>query len=313
MIRVVAATLLASFFGQAASADETELPNAKPIPAVQAIPLAGDQISFTFQDRELARYHFAKSQERPFWFPAVGPTGHYLTRIGHPHDPESHSHHNSIWISHKSVGCVSFWEDRGTPPPGRIVQQRIEKIEDGDNAASLTVANSWQSADGKPVLLERRRMEVRPLGKGDWMLALDLEWKTPGKAPVELGATPFGPIGVRMAKTIGMNDGGGRVLNSEGKTAVPELFRKPARWVDYSGPVSNDQRGGIALFDHPENPGHPSPFHVREDGWMGICLTLDQPRTIEPEKPMRLRYGLWFHDGVPRTADVEERWQAFAK
>ncbi|MHC4181156.1 MAG: DUF6807 family protein, partial [Planctomycetota bacterium] len=124
--------------------------------------------------------------------------------------------------------------------------------------------------------------------------------------------TPFGLIGVRMAKTIGVNDGGGRILNSEGQLNERQVFRKPARWVDYSGPVTNRLRGGITLMDHPSNPGHPTPFHVRNDGWMGACLTLNGPLTIQPDKPLRLRYGLWIHAGILQRVQIHTRWSAFA-
>ncbi|OHB72624.1 MAG: hypothetical protein A2V70_04780 [Planctomycetes bacterium RBG_13_63_9] len=115
-----------------------------------------------------------------------------------------------------------------------------------------------------------------------------------------------------MAKTIGVADGGGRILNSEGRLDEEQVFRKPARWVDYSGPVSGQLGGGIALMDHPDNPGHPTPFHVRDDGWMGACLTLSHPITIQPGKPLRLRYGLWVHAGVPDGDRIAAAWKDFA-
>ena len=232
--------------------------------------------------------------------------------MGHPHDPQSHSHHNSVWISHADVGGVNFWADRGKSPLGRIVQQSIEALDDGPAAASMLTVNAWLAPDGKPVLRDRRRAEVRPLADGGWMLLVDLQLESPGDKPVELGKTPFGILGVRMAKTIGVHDGGGRILNSAGQINEREMFRKPARWADYSGPVTNQLRGGVSLLDHPGNPGHPTPFHVRDDGWMGPCLTLDRTLAIEPGKPLRLRYALWVHVGVPAAADVQRRWQTFA-
>jgi hypothetical protein len=51
-----------------------------------------------------------------------------------------------------------------------------------------------------------------------------------------LGKTPFGFIGVRMAKTIGVHDGGGTILNSEGALDEKEVFWKHAKWAVYSGP-----------------------------------------------------------------------------
>ena len=102
--------------------DRAELPDAKPVPAMQVIPLPHNQAAFQHVGRELTRYHFAPTQHRPFWYPILGPSGRSHTRMGHPHDPISHSHHNSVWISHNDVGGVSFWADTGK---GRIVHQRV--------------------------------------------------------------------------------------------------------------------------------------------------------------------------------------------
>ena len=65
-------------------------------------------------------------------------------------------------------------------------------------------------------------------------------------------------------------------------------------------------------MDHPANPNHPAPFHVRDNGWMGVCLTLDAPVTITPDKPVRLRYGLWIHPAVPDAQKLDQQWQTFA-
>src|SRR5437868_1999873 len=93
----------------------------KPVPQLEVVPQPYEQISFQREGVEIARYHFGAGLRRPFVFPVVGPAGLSLTRMGHPHDPESHSHHNSVWISHNSVNGVSFWDDRGK---GKIVHQR---------------------------------------------------------------------------------------------------------------------------------------------------------------------------------------------
>jgi hypothetical protein len=284
----------------------------KPVPRLQAIPQPYDQVSFQRDGLEIARFHFGHDLRRPFVFPLVGPSGRSLTRMGHPRDPESHSHHNSVWVSHNSVNGVSFWDDRSK---GKIVHQRVEKIVDegGDVAAVFAAANWVNEADGKVLLRERRRTEVRLLDKGDYLLTIDLRLEAPGPQPVTFGKTPFGLLGVRMAKTIGVTDGGGTIRNSEGGVDEKEVLWKRAKWVDYSGPVTNDAVEGITLMDHPSNPNHPTFFHVRNDGWMGASLTYDADRMIEPGKPLVLRYGLYVHAGAPPREQINGRWDAFAK
>jgi hypothetical protein len=296
-----------------AAPGETELPAAKPVPAVQVLPLPNDEASFQHLNRELTRYYFGPTLARPFWYPIAGPEGRSLTRMGHPRDPQSHSHHNSVWISHNDVDGVSFWADRGSLPLGRIVHQAIDEFEDGPDRAWMLTRNAWQGPDGKQLLRERRRAAVRPRADNQWLLLIDLQLETPGVKPVVFGQTPFGLIGVRMAKTVGVHDGGGRMLNSAGQINEQQLFRQPARWVDYSGSVTNAVRGGIALLDHPQNPDHPPPFHVRDDGWMSPCLTLNRPLSVEPGQPLRLRYALWVHADVPAAEQVERQWKAFSQ
>lgn len=293
----------------ATACPQSERPAPKPVPRMQVIPLPYHQASFQRDGVEITRYHFGPSLHRPFLYPVIGPSGRPLTRMGHPRDPESHSHHNSVWISHHDVGGVDFWGDRAS---GTIHHKRIVKFEDGGKHAAMTLENEWVAGQNKVLLLEKRKIAVLPLHDAEWLTIIDLEFKAQGKG-ITLGKTPFGMIGVRMAKTIGVNNGGGTIRNSEGAVNEKEVFWKRARWVDYSGPITEDKIEGITLFGHPDNPNFPSHFHVRNDGWMGASLTFDGPRAITPEKPLRLRYGLYIHSGMKPKEAIEVTWQQFTK
>ena len=314
--RFVASVIISQSFANGFAADV--LPFAKPIPQVSAEPLPHHQVSFFHEGRELTRYHFDPADRRPFLYPLVGPAGHSLTRMGHPHDPVGHSHHNSVWISHHSVNGVNFWADRGSNL-GRIVPQRLENLTDGDDAASLLTLNDWiADQSGDRLLIERRRIEVRPLAEGETLVLIDLEF-SPDKHPVTFEKTPFGLVAVRMRKSIGVHDGGGTIRNSvggvneKGLDGAEGVFWKPARWCDYSGVVVGSAVEGIALFDHPQNPNHPTVFHVRDDGWMGACLTFDAPRTLAVGQTLRLRYALYVHGRLPTRDAMDAQWKSFAE
>ena len=281
----------------------------KPVPHMQAVPLPRNQISFQRDGVEITRYHYGPELTRPFLFPMNGPSGRSLTRMDHPHDPESHSHHNSFWLSHHDVGGVSTWGDGGR---GRIVHQRIERLDDSENAASVLTLNKWTADTTNILLLEHRRITVQWLPDDEWLLLLDMQLEASTREIV-LGKTPFGITGVRMAKSIGVNDGGGTIRNSEGAVNEKEVFWKPARWVDYSGPITATATEGITLFDHPSNPNHPPAFHVRNDGWMGASLTFDKPITLQVGKPLALRYGLYVHEGLKTTNALQGQWKRFSE
>ncbi|MDH4240790.1 MAG: PmoA family protein, partial [Phycisphaerae bacterium] len=285
------------------------LPATKQVPRMQIIPMPYHQASFQRDGAEIARYHFGPALHRPFIFPLIGPSGRSLTRMGHPHDPESHSHHNSVWISHYDVEGTDFWSDGGK---GKIRHKRIIKYEDGDQACSITTENQWLADTNKVLLLETRRVTAVPLEDSEWLMIIDMEFKANNK-PVTLGKTPFGMIGVRTAKTIGVNDGGGTIRNSEGAINEKDVFWKRARWVDYSGPIAIGKQEGITLLDHPDNPNFPTYFHVRNDGWMGASLTFDAPRMIQPNKSLYLRYGLYIHSDIKPKDRIEAKWKQFSK
>lgn len=286
-----------------------EPPEPKPVPRLQIVPIPYDQASFERDGEEITRYHFGPQLERPFLFPVVGPAGRSLTRMGHPRDPEGHSHHNSVWMSHVDVAGVDFWSDKRL---GTVRHKRIVSCEDEGERSLLTAENEWVDKEGRILLNETRRIAVTLLEGKEWLLTIDSTFAAIDK-PVALGKTPFGLIGVRMAKTIGVNDGGGRIRNSEAGVNEKEVLWKQARWVDYSGPIETGTIEGVTLFDHSANPNHPSYFHVRNDGWMGASLTYDGPREIPPDKPLHVRYGLYVHSEMKPPAQIEEQWNRFAE
>jgi len=304
----------------AAVAAPASKPATQPVPALQVLPVPYDQASFTRDGLEIARYHFGPTLQRPFLYPLMGPSGRSLTRMGHPRDPTGHSHHNSIWISHHDVNGISFWSDRRV---GVIAHQKIEAYEDegaagevGSATAAIRSLNHWLTpADNKIQMVERRQTRIELLPDNELLVLIDLQLEAPPRSqtPVTLGKTPFGIIGVRMAKTIGTHDGGGTIRNSEGGVNEKEIFWKTARWVDYSGPITNTAIEGVTLMDHPSNPGHPTGFHVRGDGWMGAALTLNDARIIEPGKPMKLRYGLYVHNGMPDVKEIDAIWEKYSR
>src|SRR6185436_11362700 len=149
--------LAASLIIALQSFGQVDLPAARPVPRMQVLPLPEEQASVLCDRHEISRYYFGHDLRRPFLFPLIGPSGQSLTRMGHPHDPNTHSHHNSLWVSHHDVGGVAFWNDSKTST-GRIVHQKVIRYEDADNEALIEVQNAWidEASQGKKLLDEQR-------------------------------------------------------------------------------------------------------------------------------------------------------------
>ncbi|MBA2527593.1 MAG: PmoA family protein, partial [Pyrinomonadaceae bacterium] len=248
------------------------------IPAMQAVPQPYDQVSLQRDEREIARFHYGPALNRPFVYPVIGPSGRTLTRMGHPGDPHSHSHHNSVWVSYSSVNGVDFWSDHRADR-GRIVVREVTELEDGNDRAGIITKGAWIDPAGKTLVREQRETWVYRLEDRQLLLVIDLKLDA-AAGEVTFEKAGFGPVGVRVAKWMSAHFGDGRITNSAGGEGEPATFRKPARWMDYSGSVASGVREGLTLMDHPMNPGHPSPFHVREDGWMGAMLSTERPTII---------------------------------
>lgn len=279
------------------------------VPRVQVVPQPDDQVSFQADGRERLRWHAAPRYPRPFFFPLVGPSGRPLTRVGHPAAPD-HDHHRSFWWGHQSVGGVNFWEERGGTQ--QVRQDAWVHYQDGPDEAAIVVRLGWYDAHRVRLLQQELIAVYRPLADGEGWLELQTTF-TPVTERLPLARTNFGFLGLRVAASLSAHYGGGRLTNSEGATGEKPIFGRPARWVDYSGPITGETWEGVTWFDHPSNPRHPTSWHVRDDGWMSAAFNLREPYELTRAQPLRLRYGFHVHAraGEPKVADG--RFKTFAE
>ena len=264
-------------------------------PRCQLIPLPDQQVSFQIDGVERTRWHFGQQYPRPFFYPLNGPSGHSLTRMGHP-GAANHDHHRSVWFAHAKVLGIDFWSDQ---TEARIRQHEWLAYEDGDEEAIMATELRWYDGhDPKELLRQKVIAAVRP-GPADGETLLEIQTSfTPIAETLEFAKTNFGFLAVRVAKNISEHFGGGTLTNSEGKIHELAIFGKSARWMDYSGPVPGGKTEGITYFDHPDNPGHPTNWHVREDGWVGASFCMFEPKTTTRDDPLVLRYLLYVHQGA---------------
>jgi hypothetical protein len=251
---------------------------------------------------------------RPFLYPVNGPDGIGLTDFGKPHDPTgSHAHHYSIWIAHANVDAHDFWSEKG----GLITHESFELLEDGPVFCRMVQKAKWlwdpasTKEEAQAVLSERRTLTFYRGAPDFRLIDVELEFAPAGRDPVTLGQTNFGFLAVRVAQSMTVFDGGGELLNSYGDRNERAAHAKQADWTDQSGPVDQDRWGGIAIFDHPDNPRHPTYWHCRNDGWAGAAFNLREAYKIEPDKPLRLKYRLCLHRYDAGRGNVTQRYAEY--
>jgi sugar phosphate isomerase/epimerase len=259
---------------------------------------------------------------RPFFYPVIGPNGvpiirHWPMKEGKD-EAQDHVHHRSLWFTHGEVNGQDFWgEGRGS---GKIVHEKFEKVTSGRDVGIIQSRNKWVARDGKVVCTDTRtqRFYNRPDGQ---MMDFEITFHA-SEGKVVLGDTKEGSMAIRLAPTMRVEGkvGKGHIINSEGHRDGA-AWGKRAAWCDYYGPVNGDIVG-VAIFDHPTNPKHPTWWHVRNYGLFaanpfGVHNFERKPKgvgdiTIPAGESLTFRYRFYFHKGDAEQAQVAKHYRQYA-
>jgi len=259
---------------------------------------------------------------RPYFYPVIGPTGvpiirHWPMKEGKD-EAQDHVHHKSLWFTHGEVNGQDFWGEGSRS--GKIVHDGFVKVESGSRVGVIESKNKWVAKDGKVVCTDTRthRFYNRPGGQ-----IMDFEITIhASEGEVVLGDTKEGSMAIRLAPTMRVEGkvGKGHIINSEGHKDK-SAWGKRAAWCDYYGPVEGETVG-VAIFDHPKNPKHPTWWHVRTYGLFAAnpfgVHNFEGGRkgvgdiTIEAGKSLTFRYRFYFHKGDARQGQVAKNYREYA-
>lgn len=273
-------------------------------------------------------YHY-QNVSRPFLYPLLGPGGLPLTRNWPmkevPGEERDHPHHRSLWWAHGDVNGVDFWSESARA--GKTVHEAFVERTAGTNFAVLHTRNRLEDREGRVVgHVEFKITFYRGDADARW-----LDWETTvfaSEGELKLGDTKEGTMAIRLNETMRLkpnreNAGQptGHILTSTG-LRDGETWGKRAAWVDYFGPVQG-RTMGVAMFDHPRNPRHPTWWHVRDYGLFaanpfGIHDFEKKPPgtgdlVIPAQQAVSFRYRLVLHRGDTSEGRVAERFAAYVK
>jgi len=279
-----------------------------------------DKVTVEIDGKLFTEYRF-KEPQRPFFYPVIGPTGapvirHWPIEDGYPHEAHDHPHHKSLWYTHGDVNGVDFWADGR----GKIVHEKFLEVSSGAKVGVIASQNKWVAPDGKVVCTDTRTHRFYNTPDAQMM---DFEITIhASNGQVTLGDTKEGSMGIRLAPTLRLKGevGKGHIINSEGQTDG-DTWGKRARWCDYYGPV-NGEIVGVAIFDHPSNPRHPTWWHVRDYGLyaanpFGIHDFEKKPAgtgdfVIPAGESATFKYRFYIHEGDEKQGKVADRYAEYA-
>ena len=297
---------------------------ASPTPAgVTLSDRNGTHLDIAVGGDRFTSYHYAEVPARPYFHPVVGPGGALVTR-GFPMEPDvpgetnDHPHHRGLYFAHGDVNDTNNWSEVAGHATMR--HQGFERLTSGPVQGSFTQSLDWLDTAGVVVLTEQRTVTVYHTPDDERLLDAALSLHASAGAVIFGDTKEGGLISVRVATSMDAKEAG-RIENATGGIQEAETWGKRAQWCDYSGPVAGHTLG-ICLMDHPDNPRHPTHWHVRNYGLMtanpfGLRDYTRDPAQrgdllLQNSARLTFRYRVLIHRGSAQDADLHARYQDLA-
>jgi hypothetical protein len=280
-----------------------------------------DRLRIEINGRLFTEY-FYKDVPRPYYYPLIGPGEAAMTRNwpmkttpGEEHD---HKHHRSLWFAHGAINGHDFWsEDKDF---GKTVHDGFLEIKSGKESGVIKSRNNWVTANGQRVCTDEQTLRVyTPQRPNERIFDFEITIHA-DDADVTFGDTKEGAMAVRLAQTMTLKGGGGHIVNSAG-VRDGQTWGKRAEWCDYYGPVDG-KTVGVAIFDHPQNPRHPTWWHVRDYGLFAanpfgrhdfekLPDKAAGDLVVPAGKSVTFRYRFYLHEGDDQQAKVAEKYREY--
>lgn len=258
---------------------------------------------------------------------AVRPCVHPLrTRAGHlltVDAPADHPWHHGLWCTIKFVDSDNFWEEYGDFGTHRVVTT-TDLAPTTEHRGGVHAAIEWVRPDGETVALVERRT-ITEVAVDDTAYALDWRVELAPTAPTTFDRTPFTTWGGYGGLTLrGAPDWTDSTLLLADRAGTSDrVLGERARWCALVGAVAGSAVS-VALFDHPSNPSHPTPWYASNradtygDGWANFAnaaFLWDGPQTHPGpgHPPLVLRHLVVVADGPVSAELLDPLWRRWVQ
>lgn len=269
--------------------------------------------------RFFTSYRYRTGEKLPYFFPVNGPSGASVTSVRNPQYP----HHASLWFGCDRVNGGNYWQDK--MERGRILSESLvlEGAQRGTSADLPNVSGKevilrqtcvWRRPDApEPFRDTRRYVLSAPSAE---LRVIDAEITLEALTDVVIEKTNHSLFSLRADPAFAMG-AGGTMLNAEGLTGEKATFGKGSPWMAFYGPRGNGAQEGIALFQHPANPGYPAPWFTRDYGFLSPTPMFwpadGKATTLKRGGTLTLRYRVVVFAGDAQRARLSEQFEAYAK
>ncbi len=245
----------------------------------------GNRIDVWVENQFFTSYRFEDNEKYPFFFPVNGPSGISVTSMRNGEFP----HHSSLFFGCDHVNGGNYWQEG--LERGRIVSEEIKLEKAIGDEVVITQSCVWQRPDAPEPFRDKRRIVLSAPTKGQRVI--DFEVTLEALVDVKIGKTNHSLFSVRVDPDISVRCGG-ELVNAEGASGEKATFGKRSPWMAFYGKRGSGLVEGIAIVQHPENAGYPSPWFTRDYGFMSPTPMFwpedGKATSIAKGDKLRLRY-----------------------
>jgi hypothetical protein len=252
-------------------------------------------------------YRFAPDQKYPYFWPVNGPKS---SKSVTTESSEPYPHHHSLFFGCDRVNGGNFWQEG--IDKGQIVSQGPVIQTSSGPEVVFTDECLWRVPGQDPVIRDRRRIAVSAPRDGLWYIDFEIELEP--LVDVVIEKTNHSLFSARMVPELGV-ERGGRLVNAEGGEGEAGTFGVPSPWCDYYG-TRDGVTEGLAIFQHPSNPGYPAPWFTRDYGFFSPTpmYWLENDRLALPKGDnLTLRYRVVVHSDTTDEAGMAGLFQDYAR
>jgi len=281
-----------------------------------------DDLTVKVDGKPFTVFHYGADANKPYLAPLRTATGKIITRgfpmEKIPGESKDHLHHRGLWFSYDDVSGVKFWENDPSynhPNLGKIVVKSAE-VKENKGVSTLTAVMEWKSPNGRLMLTEDRQMIFHSDPK---LRIIDFVITLTAADELALGDTKEGAFAIRLSDAF-TEKKGLKIVDADGRTRMVNVWGKRSNWVDYSTDVDGE-KVGVAMFDHPSNPHHPTYWHARDYGLFSLnpfgqnAFDPMQPVNItklERGQKLTFRWSVVIHPGDAETAHIADLYKTYA-
>ena len=285
--------------------------------------------------KSFTTYYFGSNVAKAYLMPLQTASGLIISRpfpvgndvsAGDRKTPSFEPHQRPLYFAHGDIDGLNFWAEaafqkyyggHSHQAYGHMGSPKLEEVRGGSESGTIRATFSLEGPSDEVIGEEA---QIFTFKGDDHTRMIDCDFKLHAdNGPMVMGDTKEGTFGIRLSQDLSAPLG--HMLNSHGGEGEPQIWGKPADWVNYYGTVSG-RDVGIVVFEHPASFRHPTTWHARAYGLLaanpfGLREFTKDPNkdgswTIPEGKSLEFRYRVLIYDGKLSPSQIASKYQEYA-